>query len=297
MSILSSIKFEVEMTELILGDNQFLGVNHRSEELGRQNSSKFGDKSQIFSFLTECKDLGISSFMFTTHEKILPVLEDIGRSKQFEHYSLHPCLPYAHKYADSVTENGVLKTVTQFSYSNLFSFMCNGVSGLLTGNAKYIMKSLVDAELEKIPSHLLKCVYLQNLVTDLLLGLGMEDLLLEFAEHITGKYGSEVGFVTMNYPLLCDRLAKAAPNLPYRICTNINKNGFRMNPTKENVLSTLKHDSNHVTAMSIFASGSLQPEEAIKFITSTTGLDACLFGSSQIKNIKTNISFFKKYLS
>ena len=50
--------------------------------------------------------------MFTTHEKILPVLEDIGRSKLFEHYSLYPCLPYAHKYANSVTENGVLKTVT-----------------------------------------------------------------------------------------------------------------------------------------------------------------------------------------
>lgn len=285
------------MTELILGDNQFLGVNHRSEELGRQSSSEFGDKSQIFSFLTECKDLGISSFMFTTHEKILPVLEDIGRSKQFEHYSLYPCLPYAHKYADSVTENGVLKTVTQFSYCNLFSFMCNGISGLLTGNAKYIMKSLVDAELEKIPSHLLKCVYLQNLVTDLLLGLGMEDLLLEFAEHITRKYGTKVGFVTMNYPLLCDKLTKADSNFSYRVCTNVNKNGFRMNPSKESVLSIIKNGSNHVTAMSIFASGSIQPEEAIKFISSTKGLNACLFGSSKIKNVKKNISNFNKYLS
>jgi hypothetical protein len=283
------------MTELILGDNQFLGVNHRSEELGRQSSSKFGDKSQIFRFLAECKDLGICSFMFTTHEKILPVLEDIGGSKQFENYSLYPCLPYAHKYADSVTENGVLKTITQFSYANLFSFMCNGVNGLLTGNAKYIMKSLVDAELEKIPAHLLKCVYLQNLVTDLLLGLGMEDLLLEFAEHITRKYGIEVGFVTMNYPLLCEKLAKSDPNFSYRVCTNVNKNGFRMNPSKEIVLNTLGNESNHVTAMSIFASGSLQPEEAIKFITGTLGLDACLFGSSQIKNIKTNISYFKNY--
>ena len=285
------------MTEIILGDNQFLGVNHRSEELGRQSSSEFGDKSQIFSFLTECKDLGISSFMFTTHEKILPVLEDIGKSKEFEHYSLYPCLPYAHKYADSVTENGVLKTVTQFSYSNLVSFLCNGVSGLVTGNAKYIMKSLVDAELEKIPSHLLKCVYLQNLVTDLLLGLGMEDLLLEFAQHISGRYGTEVGFVTMNYPLLCDRLTKADPNFSYRVCTNVNKNGFRMNPSQKCVLSTLKNASNHVTAMSIFASGSLQPEEAINFISSTKGINACLFGSSKIENVKKNILNFDKYLS
>lgn len=285
------------MTELILGDNQFLGVNHRSEELGRQSSTKFSDKSEIFNFLAECKDLGISSFMFTTHEKILPVLEDIRRSKHFENYSLYPCLPYAHKYADSVTQNGVLKTVTQFSYSNLVSFMYNGVSGLLTGNAKFIMKSLVDAELEKIPSHVLKCVYLQNLVTDLLLGLGMEDLLLEFAEHITGKYGTEVGFVTMNYPLLCDRLTKADSNFSYRVCTNVNKNGFRMNPSKESVLSTLKNGSNHVTAMSIFASGSLQPEEAIKFISSTKGLNACLFGSSKIQNVKNNILSFDKNLS
>ena len=282
------------MHELILGDNQFLGVNHRSEDLGRKCSHKFNDKKKIFNFLSECRELGINSFMFTTHDKIMPVLSFIEDSTLFEDYSLYPCLPYAHKYANSVTEKGVFRTVSQFTYSNLLSFIYNGCCGLVSGNAKFIMKSLVDAELEKVPTHLISCVYLQNLVTDLLLGLGMEDLMLEFADHINRKYDCEVGFVTMNYPLLAAKIANQDSDLKYRVCLNVNKNGFRMNPCKDKVLEKIKYSKNHLTAMSIFASGSLFPDEAIEYITSVKGLNSYLFGSSSITNVKKNIYLFNK---
>ena len=63
-------QIEVEMTELILGDNKPL-CQPQIGRIGKTKSSRFGDKSQIFNSLAE-EDLGISSFMFTTHEKILP---------------------------------------------------------------------------------------------------------------------------------------------------------------------------------------------------------------------------------
>ena len=118
------------MTELILGDNQFLGVNTQiGRKLGRQKSllPSFGDKSQIFSFLSECaKILAFLPLCLPRMKKILRCMAVIsGKSKQFEHYSLYPCLPYAHKYHSRFrNRKWSAKNALPNSHTPIFSRLC-----------------------------------------------------------------------------------------------------------------------------------------------------------------------------
>ncbi len=68
---------------------------------------------------------------------------------------------------------------------------------------------------------------MQNVVTDLLLGLGMNDAFRMFADHVRERYGAEPGFITMNVPRLLDVLEQLGIDNPI-VCANINKIGFRM---------------------------------------------------------------------
>ena len=43
-------------------------------------------------------------------------------------------------------------------------------------------------------------IWLQNVVVDLLLGLGFDDAFAIFAHHVRARYGAEPGFITMNLP-------------------------------------------------------------------------------------------------
>ena len=70
-------------------------------------------------------------------------------------------------------------------------------------------------------------VFLQNVVVDLLFGLGFRDVFRIFAEHVSRRYDAEPGFITMNMPALLPVLEDQGIENPI-VCSNINKIGFRM---------------------------------------------------------------------
>lgn len=45
-------------------------------------------------------------------------------------------------------------------------------------------------------------VFLQNILADLLLGLGLGEVFLRFSEYTGKHYGAEAGFMTMNLPAM-----------------------------------------------------------------------------------------------
>ena len=70
-------------------------------------------------------------------------------------------------------------------------------------------------------------IWLQNVLVDLLLGLGFDDAFAIFADHVRKRYAAEPGFITMNMPRLLDTLDRVGIENPI-VCANINKIGFRM---------------------------------------------------------------------
>ena len=92
---------------------------------------------------------------------------------------------------------------------------------------KGLAELLIDAEMKMFEGLSTPVIFLQNLVTDLLLGLGFNEAFRIFAEHVRNRYQAEPGFITMNLPRLLDVLEDLGIENPI-VCASINKIGFRM---------------------------------------------------------------------
>ena len=85
----------------------------------------------------------------------------------------------------------------------------------------------IDAEMKMFEGMNTPVIFLQNVIVDLLYGLGMDQVFVHYAEYIKKKYNAEPGFITMNMPRMVDMCERLGIENPI-ICSSINKMGFRM---------------------------------------------------------------------
>lgn len=284
------------MDKLLFGDNQFFGVNHMSEEKARAQAMRFQDIEAVMSVLDAAYDEGVRTFMCTTHERIELVADRVRANPQhYADFQFYPCMPYAHKYANAVTELGILGTLKKFTPDEgLISAAFKGGISLATKDVEGIAKLLIDAEMKMFAGLKTPVVFLQNVVVDLLLGLKFYEAFRIFADHIKAAYGAEPGFITMNMPLLVSVLADLGIENPI-VCANINKAGFRMCGGMEAYEKTLRTHPFRSIAMSVFASGALPASEAIEWVCRQPNLEAIVFGASSRGNIHNTRELVNKY--
>jgi hypothetical protein len=271
---------------VLFGDNQFFGVNHMSEEKARQQLLRFKDTSAIIQVLDDAYDLGIRTFMCTTHDRIGEICDHMRAHRaRYNDFIFFPCMPYAHKYANSVSQVGLMETVQRFAVGGVMSTLLRGAVGTLTRDMYTLMKLLIDTEMKRFEGLNTPVIFLQNVVTDLLLGLEVYPVFLEFDRYIRERYGAEPGYITMNLPLLLDTLAKAGVENPI-VCANINKIGFRMSGGIDAYRDILRMRKCRAIAMSVLASGAVPPQEAIEWACGLEGLQSIVFGASSQRNIR-----------
>lgn len=274
------------MDRILFGDNQFFGVNHMSEEKARAQAMRFGDTSSIMRVLDSAYDLGIRVFMCTTHDRVGEIADVVrGNPQRYSEFAFYPCMPYAHKYANSLGEVGVLETIRRFAPGGVVETLVKGAVSAVTQDADKLMRMLVDAEMKRFAGTRTPIVFLQNVVTDLLLGLKLHSLLAAFATYIRERYEAEAGFITMNLPMLADALERAGVETPI-VCTNINKIGFRMCGGIDAYREVLRSGRCRTVAMSVLASGAIPAREAIEWVCGLDGVDAIVFGASSYANIR-----------
>src|SRR6202034_2070170 len=127
-------------------------------------------------------------------------------------------------------------------------------------------------------------VFLQNVATDFLLGLGFDEAFKIFAGWVRERYNAEPAFITMNAPLLQKRLEAAGIENPI-ICANINKIGFRMCGGMQAYEDLMTHGKCRLIAMSVFACGALQPHPSLKYVCGFPHIESFVFGASSRRNI------------
>lgn len=282
------------MERVIFGDNQFFGVNHSSDEKSRAQAIKFKTNKAILDVLDIAIDEGINTFMCTTHDRIADICKVIRDNPKYEDFKMYPCMPYAHKYANAVTELGIMGTIKQYVPGNLFSTVAKGGLAFVKKDFISMMELLIDAELKMFKGIQTPVVFLQNVITDMLLGLGMTDFLVGFHDHIKEKYNAEAGFITMNLPLLLDTLEGAGIKNPI-VCASINKIGFRMSGGMELYEQVIAQKRCRLIAMQVFAAGALPPKEALEYVCKLDGVESILFGASSRGNIKQSKSLIDAY--
>jgi len=274
------------MERIILGDNQFFAVNHLSDEKSRAQAMRFRTTNAIIEVLDIAYDLGIGTFMCTTHDRIAEVCEHIrSQPSRYQNFKIYPCMPYAHKYANAVTEYGVIEALKRFMPGKMLETAAKGGFALIRKDFMEMMKLLVDAEMKMFTGIKTEVIFLQNIITDLILGLGMYDFFVGFAKHIKAKYGAEPGFITMNMPFLLDVLEKQGILNPI-ICASINKIGFRMSGGKESYEKTIMERKFRPMAMQVLAAGALAPEEAMEYVCKQKKIESIVFGASTRNHIK-----------
>ena len=275
------------MTKLLFGDNQFFGVNHMSEEKARAQSMKFQDLSAIIKVLDDAYDEGVKTFMCTTHDRVEQVCDHVRANPElYADYEFYPCMPYAHKYANAVTEYGPIEALKKIlPNEGAVSAMLKSGVALARQDFESLAKLLIDAEMKMFDGLKTPIIFMQNVLTDLLLGLGAKEGLRIFADHIKTRYGAEPGFITMNLPMLLDALEEVGVENPI-ICANINKIGFRMSGGLEAYEQAIKTRRFRPIAMSVLASGAIPPKDAIEYICDQPNIEAIVFGASSRGNIR-----------
>lgn len=270
---------------LLFGDNQFFGVNHMSEDKARQQAMRFAEIQSIIDVLDIAHGEGVDVLMCTTHDEMSEIVDTFKGREGYENYTFYPCMPYAHKYANSVGEVGMLETLKRFSPGGLLDTMFSGAMSLATQDPYRVMRLLIDAEMKGFEGANTPVIFLQNVVTDLLLGLKAYDALKAFDEYVREKYGARAGFITMNLPLLVNVLGELGIEQPI-ICANVNKIGFRMCGGVDEYRDVISSADCTFIAMSVFASGAIPAREALEWVCGLKGLDSIVFGASSATNIR-----------
>jgi hypothetical protein len=284
------------MDRLLFGDNQFFGINHMSEEKARAQAMRFQNIGAVMEVLDAAHAEGVGGFMCTTHERIEQVC-DIVRANpaKYDGFTFYPCMPYAHKYANAVTEDGPIGALKRFMPSDgLLDAMVRGGKSMASKDVEGIATLLIDAEMKMFKGLKTPVVFLQNVVVDLLLGLDMKQAFVIFANHIKQKYKAEPGFITMNLPKLLDVLDEVGIENPI-VCSNINKVGFRMSGGFEAYTEALAKRPVRAIAMSVFASGAIPAEEAVEWVCAQPGVTSIVFGASSRGNIRNTRELVDRY--
>ena len=160
--------------------------------------------------------------------------------------------------------------------------MAKGGKAFIEKNFVDMMEILIDVEVSLFKDVEKDTIFLQNVVTDLLLGLGMNDFFVEYVQYVNRKYNVNAGFITMNMPLLYDSLEEKGVKNPI-ICTSFNKINFRMSGGIDLYEKYAKEKEMRLIAMQVLAAGALSPKEAFEYVLQVKGIDSILFGSG-IKN-------------
>ena len=286
-----------KIDEIIFGDNQFFGINHMSQEKAQNLSQKFYDINKIFDVYDIAYDVGIRSFMLNSNERAFQICDHFKKNKsKYKNINWYPSIPYPHKYANLISEKGIVQTLNEVllkknSTVDILKILTKGSSAFLTKDPIKLMKMLIDIEMKIFRGLNIKVVFLQNIVTDLVLGFDIKEIFEEYCVYIRKKYDAIPGFITQNLPHLKNKLEEWGIK-EIVICSSFNKIGYLMSPDINSNIETLKNTNPNdyqLMAMSTLASGAINAKSAYEFINKQN-IQSVVFGASSRKNIEETFS-------
>ena len=273
----------------ILGDNQFFGVNHHDIEKGERVKSKFASNESIINFIEAAVSLGLDGFMINSNSRGYDIISTTSFADLVE---IHYSVPYPHKFATMVNESGMFALLKYIiNNSSLNSLFLRLPTFFLNRDIKNLLPLILDLE---IPKNLKRgsYVYLQNIVTDLLLGIHRFDLIEEFC-NIISKKGYKPGLITLNPILLDNVVVNFSEEIQNQLilCFNINISGFNVFPSKNQVEELVfTHTKYKKMGMSVLSSGgAVSILESLEYVKAIP-LDYVVYGSSNLNNIENNFS-------
>lgn len=289
-----------QLDKIILGDNQFFGINHRSQEKAEEMLKRFGNVDNIFEVYDNAFDCGVKAVMLNSNEKAIAICDRFRENKsKYGEIAWYPSIPYAYKYANMVNELGIFPAINETIFKGntakgVLGMMAKGVTMAVTKDAMKMMEMLIDVEYKMFKDLNVKVFFLQNIFTDLLLGYNIKEVFEHFAEYVRKKYKVTPGFVTLNMPYLKGKLEEWGIE-DVVICSSINAAGFNMHPSKEEyekVIAANDPSKYQLMAMNVLVSGSITVKESFDYINSLN-IQSVVFGASSKGHIQSTVDAIK----
>lgn len=285
-----------QIDKIVFGDNQFFGINHRSQDKAEEMAKKFSDIKNIFEVYDNAFDCGVNAVMLNSNERAAEITEYFRQHKnKYGHLTWYPSIPYPHKYANMVAENGILSTMNEVlfkgnSVGGMLGMIGKGATAVFGKDALKTMEMLIDVEYRMFKGLDVKVLFLQNVITDLVLGYDIKEVFQRYCDFIRKKYNVLPGFITLNMPYLKKKLQEWGIE-DVVICSTINAAGFNMNPSPEECLRVIAENDPtkyQLMAMNVLASGSISPKDSFNYINKLN-IQSVVFGASSKGHIKDSV--------
>lgn len=289
-----------KLDKIILGDNQFFGINHRSQEKAEEMLKRFGNIDNIFEVYDNAFDCGVKAVMLNSNEKAIAICDRFRENKsKYGDIAWYPSIPYAYKYANMVNELGIFPAINETIFKGntakgVLGMVSKGVTMAVTKDALKMMEMLIDVEYKMFRDLNVKVFFLQNIITDLILGYDIKDVFEHFCEYIRKKYKVTPGFVTLNMPYLKSKFEEWGIE-DVVICSSINAAGFNMHPSKDEydkVIAANDPTKYQLMAMNVLASGSITVKQSFDYINSLN-IQSVVFGASSKGHIQSTVDAIK----
>ena len=282
--------------QIVFGDNQFFGINHRSQEKAEEMLKRFGNIDNIFEVYDNAFDCGVKAVMLNSNERAAAICDRFRANKsQYGDLAWYPSIPYPYKYANMVNELGIFPAISEVLFKgntagSVLGMIGKGAAAVFTKDAMRMMEMLIDVEYKMFRDLNVKVLFLQNVITDLVLGYNIKEVFEHYCEYIRKKYHILPGIITLNMPYLKSKLEEWGID-EVVICSSINATGFNMHPSKEEyekVIAANDPTKYHLMAMNVLASGSITVQQSFDYINELN-LQSVVFGASSKGHIKSTV--------
>lgn len=287
--------------KIVLGHNNFFGVDHLSSERGQQRAEYFSKTENIVNVIKMARENGAGGMMMSTHERSAFVSDAIRYDADLkENLRIYPLLPYVQKYVTSANEKGMLNVVFDMisgtSLGSKFSVIWNGGKGVISKDINSILSTMMQIELKNFLDLKMEVVFLHDVFADLALALDIKEIFEFYIEEIQTRYNCQAGFATKNFPNLIEKFNKWGIKNPV-VMTHFNKIGYHMNPSRELCEEVTNSCEASVMVMGSLASGYLRPIEAYEYLGRFKNLDSVVVGTSSRTHIEETYSAIKQHMT
>ncbi|XHH09212.1 MAG: hypothetical protein ACFCUE_00910 [Candidatus Bathyarchaeia archaeon] len=282
----------------LVGDNPFHNISHLSQERARDRTVDPSDPKYAATLILSAMNNGANGFTFSVSENTLEILKELEMQGGLGTLHLLPVVPYAFEYVRLATQlGGIPGLAKKFGVDMMKTGNVKaigfGLKGVVTTDPKAIMKTYLSYEITRIKTAVnskinLDSIMLHQLVTDMGLALNMDWLFKSYIEFLLDRKITP-GFNTGNFSVLVNKFHEWNIDIgKVLILTPFNKAGFQVTPSIaecEKSLSLLP--TPNVIAMSVLASGYIEPKEALEYIAALPNIKGVAIGISKEKH--TNI--------
>lgn len=285
---------------LILGHNQFFGINHRDAEKGAELESRFSDVRNVLTVIRAARETGATSMMLNTHERAHVIAEAIRLDENLKSFPVHILLPYMAKYVRAANQKGIVSMISEMvSRSGVGKMIQLGLgagAGLLMRDQLALLRTLIEIELMPFKGLDIRSVFLHNSLTDLAVALRLDGIVEFFGEEIRKKWGAVPAFCTLSGACAMPYLDELGLHSPW-VMAPFNPIGFQMSPSREDCEKVLVKSSAQVIAMSVFAAGAVSPTDAAQYVRRHPRIRSVILGASSNKHIQESFDLFKGFVT